>query len=103
MWNALFDALVFCVSEGFSEDSVQAMLPDTFKEVYQSLKRKEAIQNTTMLAIVNQANHGTKQSIKKFTEDLSAWLPAKGTDNKAGLSGYKALLQGNKLKGGGRK
>ena len=78
------------------------MSPDTFRNVYQSLKRLEAGRDIKMLYLVNQACNGDKDSITEFeTGVLGLWLGAGETvKNKGGLGKFRALMSGKKLKKG---
>lgn len=74
------------------------MLPHVLEDVYQSLKRKEAQDNLISLYSANQAHNGTKESIKKFSDLLSVWLPGEKEQGK--LAKYRAFIQGKNLKKG---
>ncbi len=101
MWQALFDAAVFCVTQGFSSEEVYGMVPEVFGKVYQSLKREEARKNVTDLLLMNQACNGDMESITSFQQSLSVWLPEQETGKNSKLSEFRSMLQGkNKLKKG---
>lgn len=98
----LYDATLYCILNGISEEGVYDMRPDTFKMVYQSLKREEARKDVKLLYIVNQACNGTKDSIPEFEATvLGAWLGSGDTrKNKGGLSKFRAVMSGKNLKKG---
>jgi len=99
VWNALFDAVIECKTQGFSSEELYDMLPEVFEKVYHSLKRKEARENVTQLYLINQAGNGTEKSIKEFSEHLSMWLAGQGKE-KGDLGRYRGIMQGKKLKKG---
>ena len=84
--------MIFCISNGFDEDMVYDWNPFIFKEVYQSLRREEGRSLVTQLYLVNQANHGTKETIGKFADALMVWAKPDKQKNERLKNKFKSFL-----------
>lgn len=75
VWERLYDAAVFCVSQGFSVEHVSELSVPEFRELYHALMRIDARRKVELAVLMQNAYHAEAKGMKKFLDSLSVWLP----------------------------
>ncbi len=73
--EALYEAAVFCMSKGISEEQICNLDVYGFGEVYKYLKRIDARQQIRRIGNMSLAFGGTEKAMKEARKIIEAWLP----------------------------
>lgn len=73
--EALYEAAVFCMTKGFTEEQIYDMDVYGFGEIYKYLKRLDAREQIRMIGNMSLAFGGTEKDMKAARKILQAWLP----------------------------
>jgi len=73
--EAIYEAVVFCMSKGITEEQINNCDVYSFGEMYKYLKRIDSRQQIRSIGNMSLAFGGTKEDMKEAREIIEAWLP----------------------------
>ncbi len=97
--EALLEAVVFCVTRGYTEEYIVSLDVYAFGEIYKYLKRIEAREDIRFTNNVRIAMGANKKDYGKAMDIMEKWLPSQEKSNEKG----NASAFNNFIKGGGLK
>lgn len=94
--EAILEAIVYCMSNGFSEEYVVSLDVYGFGEIYKYLKRIEARKQLKHLNNTSMAFGGNKKQRKEYVGFIEMWLPAVESENSGsrGNKGSNSVAEG---------
>lgn len=97
--EALLEAIVFCISEGFSEEYVMDLDVYGFGQVYKFIRRIDARRQINSAGLYRTASNANGKQFKEYIGVLDAWLPEqeRETAQKGTQSDFDKLVSSGKL------